>query len=173
MTQFRSKSTERIITGIPELDKRLEGMKQAVANRCARAGLSKGARLGAKLVKAQVPGSQKQIRKAIGSSVKKQKSGPNRGFTQARFGAAVGVKQQPEQKRAGGGVGISAANIHWYILGTKDRTVRKTGQRAGRMPANPIVAQAMASGRSQVIDAVKEGTLASIEREAQKLARVK
>lgn len=168
----RSKSTERIILGIPELDKLLELMKQAVANKCARAGLTKGARLGAKLVKAKVPGSQKSIRKAIGHSVKKQKSGPNRGYTSAKFGAAVGKKGGTQADRVGkDGVGISAANVHLWILGTAERTVRKTGQRAGKMPANPIVVDAMASGKGAVIEAVKEGTLASIEREAQKLAK--
>jgi hypothetical protein len=162
----------RIILGIEELDRRLEGMKLAIANRCARAGLTKGARLAAKLIKKQVPGSQKHIRKSIGSSVKKQKGGPNRGFTQAKAGAAVGRASKETGKAARGkrgGVGISAQNIHWYIMGTAERTVKKTGQRSGRMPANPIVQKAMASGKTQVIEAIKEGTLASIDRERMKL----
>lgn len=169
-----NKTNTRIIFGIPELDKRLEGLKIAVANRCARAGLTKGARLAAKKIKAEVPSKDKHLRKAIGSSVKKQKGGPNRGYTQAKAGAAVGRASKATEKKARGnrgGVGISAENIHWYILGTQERTVKKTGQRSGKMPANPIVQRAMASGKSQVIEAIKEGTLTSIDRERMKLVR--
>lgn len=165
---------ERIILGIPELDKRLEGLKLAVANRCARAGLSKGARLAAKKIKAEVPSKQKHIRKAIGSSVKKQKAGPNRGFTSAKAGAAVGRASKAVEKKARGGkggVGISAANIHWFIMGTQERTVKKTGQKAGRMPPNPIVQKAMERGKGPVIEAIKQGTLESIDRERLKLVR--
>lgn len=182
MPSFRRKPAERIILGIPQLDARLQLLKTAVANKCARAGLSKGARLAAKLIKSEIPSKEKSARRAIGSSVKMQKSGPNRGFTEAKAGAAVGQKKGKRQQEAEkeksarkaakkSGVGISAANIHWYIQGTKERTVKKTGQRAGRMPANPVVKKAMASGKGPVVLAVRVGTMAAIHREARKIAQ--
>lgn len=172
----------RTILGIPELDARLEGLQLAVANRVARGALAKGARLAAKKIKAEIPSGQKQLRKAIGSSAKKQKRGPNKGWVEAKAGAAVGKKaakqkaeaeQTKAQRKAAkkAGVGISAANIHWYIMGTAERTVKKTGQRVGRMPANPVVQKAMASGKGPVLNAVKEGVMDGIEREREKLVR--
>lgn len=179
---FIRKPATRIVLGIPELDARLEGLELAVANRVARSALSKGARLAAKKIKAAVPSRHKDIRKAIGSSVKRQKSGPNKGWTQAKAGAAVGQKRAKQKaaaaeaasKRQGkGGVGITAANIHWYIQGTQERRRTKVnpGQPSGKMPATPIVKTAMATGKGQVISAIKDGVADGIEREAAKLVR--
>ena len=173
---------QRTVLGIPELDKRLEGLQLAVANRVARSALAKGARVAAKTIKSEIPSRHKAMRKAIGSSVKRVKSGPNKGFTQAKAGAAVGKKaakqkaeaeQTKAQRKAEGkpGVGISAQNIHWYILGTRERTVTKTGQRVGKMPANPIIQQAMARGKGRVFLAVRTGFEDAFERERAKLVR--
>lgn len=172
----------RTILGIPELDARLEGLQLAVANRVARGALAKGMRVAVKKIKAQIPSGQKQLRKAIGGSVKKQNRGANKGIVEAKAGAAVGQKASKQKAAAQSekaarqaakksGVGISAANIHWYILGTQERTVKKTGQRVGKMPANPVVQKAMASGKGQVLQAVKDGVMQGIEREREKLVR--
>jgi len=174
---FVRKPSTRIILGIPELDARLDGLKLAVANRVARSALSKGVRVAVKKIKAEVPSTQKHLRKAIGGYVKKQKRGANKGIVEAKAGAAVGKNKAAQASDAvaanaarngKGGAGISAANIHWYIMGTQERTVKKTGQRVGRMPANPIVQRAMATGKGPVLAAVKDGVMDGIEREAAK-----
>ncbi len=178
MAPFRKPST-RIILGIPELDARLEGLKLAVANRIARGGLAKGVRVAVKKIKAEVPSTQKHLRKAIGGYVKKQKRGANKGIVEAKAGAAVGKKKAAQTSEAAaakasrgkrGGVGISAANIHWYIMGTGDRVRTRVnpGQRSGKMPANPIVQRAMATGKGPVLAAVKDGVMDGIAREAAK-----
>jgi hypothetical protein len=175
-------AVQRTILGIPELDARLEGLEIAVANRVARSALSKGVRIAVKKIKAQVPSAQKDIRKAIGGTVKRQKRGRNKGWTEAKAGAAVGQSKSKQASAAAsakdsrgnkGGVGISAANIHWYIQGTKERFRKKVnpGQRSGKMPANPIVQKAMATGKGPVLAAIKEGVTDGIERERLKLVR--
>jgi hypothetical protein len=81
----------------------------------------------------------------------------------AKAGAGVGKKMNRslmKSRAAGRGVGISARNIHWYVLGTMERETgskrigansHKRGVRAqraytgkavhrtGRMPAHPFI----------------------------------
>lgn len=168
-----ARPTQPILTGVKELDKMLLAVGTTVGNKAARTVLGKGTRLAAKRIKAKVPSSHKAIRKAIGSSVKKQKGGADRGITKAKAGAAVGRanKTQGRGKRSKGGVGIGARNVHWYILGTDERIVKATGQYAGRMPANPIVKEAMAASGGEVLGLMKREMRPAIEKETQKEAR--
>lgn len=164
----RSKSTERILTGQKDLDRRLKELGQAPANRAARAGLNKGARLAAKLIKRQIPAKYKGIRAAIGSSVKATKGG----VTKAKAGAAVGkaskLKGAPKRSSKGG-VGIRANNVHWFLLGTQERK-REGGGETGVMPAFPAVKKAMSGGNAQVVAAIREGTQTQLAKEIVKLA---
>lgn len=180
MPRPRAKAS-RILLGIPELDRRLEELELAIANRVARSALSKGARLAAKKIKAAVPGEHKGVRRAIGSSVKKQKSGRNKGWTEAKAGGAVGKKvskqeQEAKQAKAGrtnkGGVGISSANVHWYLAGTAERRRKRInpGQSSGKMPAHNVIRRAMSTGSGAVLKAIKDGVDQGIEREATKIA---
>lgn len=163
---------ERIVTGVRSLDRKLKRLARKSANKAARSGLGKGARLGAKLVKKEIPSKQKGIRKAIGSSVKKAKGGANKGITQAKFGtagkrkASATAAENRDKRRPG--VGISSQNVHWWITGTAKRTQKKTGRNTGKMPAHPVVKDAMKGGLSQVKKAVIAGTKAAIVREMKK-----
>lgn len=166
---------ERIVTGLKEIDDALKYLERQAANRIARAGLAKGARLAAKQIKQQVPASLKNIRKAIGSTVRKAKGGESKGITAAKAGAGVGTASQRAksiQKDRGKkkGVGISAQNIHWYILGTTARQT-KTGHSTGRMPAHPIVKQALSGSIAQIESAIVSGARAAYEREVAKAAK--
>lgn len=173
--------TQRIVLGIPELDKALQELKISVANRVARAGLSAGIRLAVKQIKREIPSGQKHLRKAIGGYVKQVKSGPNKGFTAAKGGAAVGKKrsarlaearQLKAERMASGkpGVGITANNIHWWILGTKERTQKTTGRNVGAMPAHPVVREATEKSRGAIFSTIKTRAREQLNRERAKIA---
>lgn len=166
-----SRVVQPILTGVPECDAMLKAVGLKVGNRAARSVLAKGVRLAVKRIKAQVPSAQKSVRASIGGSVKKQKRGSDRGVTKAKAGAAVAKKNTPPKGGSNGGVGIGPANVHWYVLGTKERTVKSTGQRAGSMPAHPIVKDAMASGGGEIVGMMKREMRPAIERETNKEAR--
>lgn len=170
---------ERILTGQRRLDKNLAKLTRSVANKIARAGLSKGARLAAKKIKAEIPSRQKSVRASIGSSVRKATSGAAKGLTTAKAGANVGRQTAAKQKRAaeraqkrGGqaGSGIGPANVHWYLLGTGERR-HKLGRRTGRMPEHPVVKQAMSKGQGEVIRAIATGVKDALMREVKKLRK--
>lgn len=155
---------ERIVTGVKELDRKLKLLDRKAANRAARAGLNKGARLSAKKIKAEIPSKQKSIRKAIGSSGAKKQAN---GITTAKAGAGVGKRTKAVDRANKPGVGISKQNIHWWVLGTNQRT-RKGGGSTGAMPPHPIVKRAVGSG-VDIIAAIKEGTMTQFAKEVAKL----
>lgn len=164
--------TAPLLTGVAECDAVLRAVGVKVGNKAARSVLMKGVRLAAKRIKAQVPSRQKSVRKAIGGTVRKEKGGADKGIVKAKAGAAVGKSStEPTGKGTKGGVGMAAANVHWYVLGTKNRRVRKTGQRVGKMPSHPIVKSAMAAAGGEIVSLMKRELRPAIERETQKEAR--
>lgn len=171
MPPRRRKSQQAILTGVEELDAMLKAVGTKVGNRAARAVLAKAVRLAVKKIKAKVPSSQKSVRKAIGGNVKKRKGGADRGLTTAKAGAAVGMKSKARLKSKRGGkpgVGIGPENVHWFILGTDERTVKSTGQNVGKMPAHPIIKEAMAAGGGEIVALMKRELRPAIERETNK-----
>lgn len=170
MASYRRAKAGPILTGVPECDAMLKAVGLKVGNRAARSVLMKGVRLAVKRIKGKVPSANKSVRKAIGGSVKMQKGGADKGITKAKAGAAVARKH----KSAGGtngGVGIGPENVHWYVLGTKDRTVKSTAQKVGAMPPHPIVKDAMAAGGGEIVSMMKREMRPAIERETDKEAR--
>lgn len=165
-----AKAATPILTGVKECDAMLRAVGTKVGNRAARGVLAKAVRLAVKRIKAKVPSAQKSVRKAIGGSVKKQKGGADRGITKAKAGAGVAKKNAPPKGGTNGGVGIGPANVHWYVLGTKDRRVKKTGQNVGKMPAHPIVKEAMSSAGGEIVGLMKREMRPAIERETNKEA---
>lgn len=174
------------LTGVKDLDKALKELAGSKVKKIARSAISKGMRVLAKAIKQQIPPKYKSAKKAIGSRFSKAKGGESKGQVQAKVGAAVGMpkfrkkkgaweknKQHVASKHSGSGVGISAANIHWAILGTSER---KTGSRTrktrkgvlkskptgnpvrstGRMPAilAGIVKRGIAAGESAAITSI-------------------
>lgn len=118
------------IQGFEQLERRLMSLGDATKiKRLAKAGVVAGQRVVVKAIKAQIPGSYKEVRKAVGQSFKRLKKGEDAGSVSAKLGIAVGKKQisKEEQKaimrqrRAAGkkGVGISARNALWLVVGTK------------------------------------------------------
>lgn len=183
------------ITGVKELDKALRALAESKIKKVARSAISKAMRVIAKEIKKQIPPKYKGLKKAIGSRFAKPKTGNQKHITMARAGAAVGITkakqkkaaEQEKSRRQGAkkpGVGLSANNIHWAILGTKDRrTGEKTFRRkggnvkkptgnavkpTGRMPAilRGIVKRGFGAAEGAATTALLNGLRAGIAREA-------
>lgn len=167
----------RILTGIDELDKTLSKMKLGAANKIARPAVKKGGGVLLKNMKAAVPSNLKDAKRALGMVVD-SKGGPTRKEPRAKVGVAVGKasKAGTRGKKAGRpGVGIGARNLHWFVLGTAQRStgskrVRSKGvpkgtrkltggvvHRTGRMPpqAPGLVKNTAASSTGAVMSAMK------------------
>jgi hypothetical protein len=118
------------VSGITSLVAALKLLTNSVPYRAMQPALNKAAQFGAKQVKASVPGRYKTVRKAIGWRAKKKRF--NQGQPGAKIGAGVGRNRATTQKERKGrpGVGIDAANVHWWFLGTN---VRFTGTKRKRV----------------------------------------
>jgi hypothetical protein len=160
----------RIYTNNEFLDNRLQELGDKAINRISRNAVRRGLTVLRQAMQAAVPamaktkGHQTQtIKQAIGQSLKKSQVTT---VTEGKAGAAVGVKRAASiaAAKAGRGdrkgVGISANNIHWYILGTGTRYTKKRGKRfTGRMPAEAAIRRgagnAMGRVHQTIYDSVK------------------
>ena len=154
------------LTGDKRLIKNLTKVRDSVARKAMRKALGKAVRLIVKGMKAAVPADLKGMKTAIGGSVGKAKSGDAKGQFTAKAGAAVGKAAKKVGKRSGSGkgVGISGRNIHWWILGTAQRTVRNTGKNVGAMPpqAPEVVKQGFASASGPAAAVIKSTIAAEL-----------
>lgn len=124
------------VSGLARVVGAIRQLTDNVPYRAMQPALNKAAQYGAKAVKASIPGRYKTIRKAIGWRAKRKKAG--RGEPGTKIGAGVGKRGATSQKERQGrpGVGIDRANIHWWFLGTQQRTTgtkrKRIGGRRGR-----------------------------------------
>jgi hypothetical protein len=164
---------------------KLTGVSKAVENKIAKKAVLAGVKLFAKAIKSSLPASQKSARKAIGYSAVRARKGKGKGFLYAKAGGAVGMKAAKRAKtiqrnrKNKPGVGISANNIHWLLVGTDDRltgwkTTRdrktkkiirrtKTGnvvRYVGKMPKSKVVPKSFRQSKGAV-DAVMRGIVAT------------
>jgi hypothetical protein len=116
--------------GAAEVHGRIRDLQGPKFAKVVRGGLRKAAKVIEQAQKAAtgIP----DIKRAIGSRLLKQSK---EGFG-AKAGAAVGKKRSQlakiaakHQKKGKPGVGISSANIHWYVMGTKLRHTGETSRR--------------------------------------------
>ena len=177
------------VTGDKALDKKLAQLKESAARKIMRPALTKGCRVAVKAMKAAVPVQDKAAKRAIGFRVKRDRDG----VLQAKAGAGVGVKKAAIKKQAAKrsgdrpGVGISAANIQWFILGTADRytgatrvrrkaagsaTQKLTGNKrrhTGHMPVQMSpVRDGFNSSASAVLSTIATEAKTRLEKEASK-----
>lgn len=112
-------------------------------------------------------------RKSVGFYYKRF---PRKGGYTAKVGYGVGKRGAKRtellSKGETGGAGIAAANIHWFVLGTKER-VTKTGGRRGRMDAyfDGIVKEARAIASMQVVPEMLKRAKATLRRISAKRQR--
>ena len=121
------------VTGDKELDRQLRDKKRGVRKTVVKA-TRKAASQATKEIKSKI--STRSVKKAIGwRLVRKPKSAEE---IDAKIGAAVGKKSKraTSVKERGGrpGVGIDRRNVHWWFLGTAERSTgskRSGGHRGG------------------------------------------
>jgi hypothetical protein len=121
-------------TGDKDLVRALQKLRDSVARRVMKPAVGKAIRVIAKEMKNSVPTPYKAMKTLFASRV----AVGTHGVIVAKAGAAVGAASKKKAKRKGGdkkrGVGISATNLHWLILGTDERTVKRTKMyRYGRL----------------------------------------
>jgi hypothetical protein len=125
------------LTGDKALIKSLDTIAPAQARKGMRTGLQKAVRILAKQMKAQVPSDKKRLKVLIGSRAEETK----REAFVAKAGAGVGDAYKKVAKRGKNkrGVGMAGKNIHWLMVGTKQRRQKMKAI----SPAGKIAARAM------------------------------
>lgn len=174
------KTFRAVLTGVPAFDAKLRRLAGPALNRITRSGLRAANNVTVQAMRAAAP--TESIRQAIGGRMLKSKEGLG-----AKAGAGVGKKMGPkgEKPRVGRGtkgVGISARNIHWYVLGTQERETgsvlrrnklqgkyrKSTGHAihsTGKMPAHGFIAQAALASQGTARDTLRTAIRRGIERE--------
>jgi hypothetical protein len=182
-----------VITGDRTLDRKLKHLAERSGRRAMARGVSAGMTVLGKACRAAInatpgatPGMKREARRAIGKRF--QRGGTNRmGRTTAqvaKVGFAVGkraaaaararalghegrAKRIEAGETAGRGVGISIANIHWFVLGTKERQ-HKSGHPTGSMEGvfGDVTERAFAAGHGAALQAARDKIAAEIEKEA-------
>ena len=160
--------TAAIITGDRELDRALVQVETEIAVkvvvagvRAAQAGIAAG-------IRKAIPSRYKQARKSIGSRFKRRSG---QGIIKAKTGAAVGKRRRNTGDRGGRpGVGISAANIHWLLMGTAERR-HKSGKSTGRMPPLGAVRQGYSAALPTLPPRIQKAMRRTLDREVAKVKR--
>lgn len=188
------------LQGLDELLSTLSTIKDRGAKRAARAGLTAGLAVLRTSMRSQInatsasPALKRAARASIGSKLKKEAEGiaGKVGFsvgkklkTVSKQSAAKLAKQTAKGTRSGG-VGISASNIHWFVLGTVPREtgsvarkskggnyrsstgnpVHKTG--SIRPILGSVVLMAVASSNAAMLDAARKKVTEVLAAEAAK-----
>jgi hypothetical protein len=173
------------LLGDKQLTRKLERLSTKGSKRAITAGIRAGMTPVAKAMRAAIfasdasPELKREAWRAIGARFGKTRRIQVR---HAKVGFAVGKKQKQvrsagaargkriEAGNSGGaGVGISAANIHWFVLGTKKRE-HKSGRPTGRI-ANvfgQVTRLALAASTAPMLAAARAKIKQVIEREARK-----
>ena len=160
------------IKGEKELKAKIQMLHKSASHRAVKAGALKSVQVAAKAIKRAIPARYKEAKKGIGWKAAKGKSGLDKGVFRAKAGVGVGVKRSQiklaaKQNRAGRkGVGIGAANFHWVVLGTKQRTTN-AGRNTGRMPQElpGFATKAVKPVKQQMLAASIRGSWNSIRKD--------
>lgn len=175
--------------GIPELDRRLQELGTREANKISRSALNQGLTVLAQAERSAIDsegGLSPELRTAMKKTVGKRLVLKESRNQAVRAKAGLGVGQRPrgpvarqraksnilaaaaqrsEKKRSG--VGISANNIQWFALGTKQRSTEK-GYNRGRL--DPVKVIRRAGGALPAVFArVRQVTLAKFEEAVNRL----
>lgn len=181
------------ISGLEKVRFKLKELDKKVQDKLSRESITASLKVIAKAIKSEVPSGWKEGRKAIGWSFRKGGSrSRHSGVTFAKAGVGAGVKKARRMKggksREGRkGVGQSASNFHWFVLGTKERSTgskragaHKAGaenrrvptggkiQRTGKLKPNAIVKRGSLKSKAAALAAMAKTLQAGIERETAK-----
>ncbi len=182
------------LTGDKELIRKLNGLSRSGAKKAARAGLNAGATPVLKAARAAVnsasppagstgPGwdsLKKTARRALKKRFVKGKLDVKVGFgVGSSKSKAAKAKRMTAHERStygqGGaglvrGVGISEANIHWFVLGTSERRTKKRRTGSIRPVLADVVPNATMQSAGASVEAARRKIAEVIEREARKRA---
>lgn len=180
------------VEGLDALQRKLMNLEDKGAQKAIRAGIRAGLSPVAKALRAAVnssgasPAMKREARKLVGRRYGKAKVTGRTGSVEAKVGFGVGMRPSGKKARARAaskrgeakalralsrrpGVGISQSNIHWFVLGTKDRRQKK-GRRTGRIPAllAGLAQKAAAQSSQAALEAARVKIKEVIESEAKK-----
>lgn len=152
--------------GLDKLTRSLNELRDKSAKKIAKAGVNAALRVLADAEKASVNASgasaelKAAARKTIGKRLKKKEG---QGYA-GKAGFAVGRQSKAKKQKASDrakdasrmGVGISASNVHWAVLGTKERQTTR-GHGTGAMPPSlaGVVQSAAVSAQSGMLEAAR------------------
>lgn len=165
-------------TGDKELQRKLRSLEVKASKKAARAGVNAGLNPIMRAIKVGVNSTQASAKAKLAArqTVGKKLATSKGVVTTAKVGFGTGTRGQrrrSEQKakaRSSGGVGISSRNIHWSVLGTKNRVQKKTGRKTGSTQPlfAGVVARAVASTVTAVVQAARKKAWEVIRREARR-----
>ena len=126
---------ERIVTGIEDIDRRLNALATREANQCVRSALQSGLTLTKNLIAREIDAESNispDLAKALKATLGKRlvTRAKNAASVAAKAGMGVGKRTTSSRAKAAAkdagrkgkpGVGISANNVHWFALGTANR----------------------------------------------------
>lgn len=168
------------VTGDKQIQRKLRHLGTRVAKRAMTAGINASMTVLNKGMRAAINATdvdsnlKREARRSIGKRFKR--GGTSRmGVTTAqvaKLGFKVGKKKAKQDKRttsSSGGVGASVRNIHWFVLGTKERR-HDSGSPTGRIQGvfGNVTAQAMASSSGAAVVAARAKVGQVILRDARK-----
>lgn len=148
------------IEGLNELQRELIAIRRKQPQIAARV-LSAGLKEVAKELKSIIPDSLAGAKATVGQRVSKSDS-DQRG--KVGYGVGRGNRAMSRRSKVSGGIGISANNVHWFVLGTKNRRTKR-GFNRGRMPPllQGTLARAVASSQSAALEAMQKQLRIEIE----------
>jgi hypothetical protein len=155
------------LVGIKDVDRKLKRMESKDARKAARAGVGASLTVYGKAIRREIgaeAGASQRLKRALKKTIgRKAKRGRRTGY-EAKTGLGVGKRKPIAGGRAkGAGVGVSKQNVHWFALGTKDRTQKSTGRSTGALKPIGAVRRAIISSRSAALKALRTATLKKID----------
>ena len=160
--------------GDKALHRTLRGLSDKSVNNAASAGIRASMTPLRRALRAAIntvdagPAMKRAARASIGSRFRRTGRRDRRG---AKAGFAVGKKQE-DTIRVRKGVGASAKNIHWFVLGTKER-ITKAGKKTGAVPNifDGVAGTALRASEALMLAAARAKITQVIEREAVQLRK--
>lgn len=167
------------LKGLDDLLRKLDTIKNRTAKKAAKAGVNAGLTPLAQAMRAAVNASpasaelKRAARQVIGKRLKKKEGKDYVGKAGFAVGKATKAKKEKAAKRSADkskkGVGLSQSNVHWFVLGTKDRRTRRshsTGKIEGLLKG--CVVQASSQAAQAMLEAARKKVSEVLAREAAK-----
>lgn len=177
------------LLGSKELDRKLNKLSKKSSKKALVAGIRAGMTPLVRAMRSAIKNSKastelkREARRAIGARFGKTRKENVRvakvGFGVGKRGAQLRTTYRAKAKKAGGkrggkrgGVGISGANVHWFVLGTVERQKESTGQETGSIDDvfGDVTRKALSAATQSMVDAARRKITQVIEKEAAKAA---